>query len=119
MHIPIYTYTYMCVCVLVHTHILSGLYAVYLQVQVTLSMDIETLVDVTIVPNSHIEPMSTCLDFIILNSTEENIEAFLDKFKQVINNEHEASHFYNFVGRSTPIHRFSIPSESVLLLEHL
>ena len=63
----------MCLCVLVHTHILSGLYAVYLQVQVTLSMDIETLVDVTIVPNSHIEPMPTCLDLIILNSTEENI----------------------------------------------
>ncbi|KAK7851868.1 hypothetical protein CFP56_040768 [Quercus suber] len=50
---------------------------------------------------------------------KEHIEAFLGRFKQDRNNEHEASHFYNFVGPSICIHRFSVPLESVPLLEHL
>ena len=82
-------------------------------------MGVEAPVDATIIPNSHIEPMSTCLDSLTLISNGEHIEAFLGKFEQDRNNEHEASHFYNFVGPSTCIHRFSVPSESVPLLEHL
>ncbi|KAK7838255.1 hypothetical protein CFP56_020065 [Quercus suber] len=52
-------------------------------------------------------------------SNNKHIKAFLGRFEQNRNNEHEASHFYNFVGPSTRIHRFSVPSEGVPLLEHL
>ena len=82
-------------------------------------MDIETLVDATIVLESQVKPMPTYLDSLILNSIGENIEAFLDRFEQDRNNKREASYFYHFVGPSTLIHRFSIPSESISLLEHL
>ena len=82
-------------------------------------MGVEAPVDATIVPDSQIEPMSTCLDSLTLISNREHIEAFLGRFKQDKNNEREASHFYNFVGPSTRIHWLSVPSESVPLLEHL
>ena len=82
-------------------------------------MGIEALVDATVILDSHIEPMSTCLESLTLISNGEHIEAFLGKFKQDRNNEHEASYFYNFVGLSTCIHKFFVPSESVPLLEHL
>ena len=82
-------------------------------------MGIKAPVDATIVLDSQIEPMSTCLDSLTLISNREHIEAFLGRFEQDRNNEHEASHFYNFVGPSTCIHRFSFPLESVPLLEHL
>nr|XP_023903651.1 uncharacterized protein LOC112015482 [Quercus suber] len=88
-------------------------------VQVTLGMGVETPVDATIISDSQVEPMSTGLDSLTLISNREHIEAFLGKFEQDRNNEHEASHFYNFVGPSIRIYRFSIPSESVPLLEHL
>jgi len=82
-------------------------------------MGVEAPVDTTIVSDSQVEPTSTCLDSLALISNGEHIEAFLGRFEQDRNNEHEASHFYNFVGPSTRIHRFLIPSESVPLLEHL
>ena len=82
-------------------------------------MGVEAPVDATIIPNSHIEPMSTCLDSLTLISNGEHIKAFLGRFEQDINNEHEASHFYNFVGPSTHIHQFFIPSKNVPLLGHL
>ncbi|KAK9987050.1 hypothetical protein SO802_032001 [Lithocarpus litseifolius] len=86
---------------------------------VTLDMGVEALVDATIVPDSQIEPMSTCLDSLTHISDREHIEAFLGRFEQDKNNELKASHVYNFAGPSTRIHRFSVPSESVPLLEHL
>ena len=104
---------------LLHTYISTGLYATYLYVQVTLSMGVEAPIDATVIIDSHIEPMSTCLDSLTLISNGEHIEAFLGKFKQDRNNEHEASYFYNFVGPSTCIHQFLVPSESVPLSEHL
>ena len=63
--------------------------------------------------------MSTCFDSLTLISNREHIKAFLGRFKQDINNEHDAFHFYNFIGLSTRIHRFLVPSENVPLLEHL
>jgi len=82
-------------------------------------MGIEARVDSTIVLDSQIEPMSICLNSLTLISNGKHIKAFLGKFEQDRNNEHEASHFYNFIGPSTRIHRFSVPSKSVPLLEHL
>nr|POE81354.1 hypothetical protein CFP56_15883 [Quercus suber] len=82
-------------------------------------MSVEAPFDATVVLDSQIEPMSTCLDSLTLISNGEHIKAFLGRFEQNRNNEHEASHFYNFVGPSTRIHRFSVPSEGVPLLEHL
>ena len=114
-HIPIYV----CVHIYVYTYTSTSLYTTYLHVQVTFDMGIEAPVNATIVLDSQIEPMSTCLDSLTLISNGEHIKAFLGRFEQDRNNEHEASYFYNFVGPSTRIHRFSFPLESVPLLEHL
>ena len=68
------TFLYMCVYIymyihirlspffLVHTYTSTSLYTTYLHVQVTLDMGIEAPVNATIVLDSQIEPMSTCLD---------------------------------------------------------
>nr|POE91663.1 hypothetical protein CFP56_18613 [Quercus suber] len=54
------------------------------QVQVTLSMGIEALVDATVEPDSQIEPMSTCLDSLTLISNGEHIEASLGRHNDFI-----------------------------------
>ena len=103
-------YVSICICIyvfhfffLVHTYTLTGLYATYLQVQVTLDMGIEAPIDATIILDSQIEPMSTCLNSLTLISNRKHIKAFLGRFEQDKNNEHEASHFYNFIVPSTRI----------------
>ncbi|KAL0010824.1 hypothetical protein SO802_005932 [Lithocarpus litseifolius] len=91
---------------------------VIMKASVTLGMGIKAPVNATIIPDTQIEPMSTWLNSLTLISNREHIEAFLGRFKQDRNNEHEASHFYNFTSPSTRIHQFSVPSKSVPLLEH-
>ena len=114
VHIYIYIYICMyvsiCICIyvfhfffLVHTYTLTGLYATYLQVQVTLDTGVEAPIDATIILDSQIEPMSTCLNSLTLISNRKHIKAFLGRFEQDKNNEHEASHLYNFIVPSTCI----------------